>query len=200
MSEPLLLCRVCLAWSEPILDTCTACASVLEVSEPDPPREELATRLGEVIHSLGAVEVFRTALPSSGRLLATTTGLLFLPALQEHPRGGWMAQPAPNTPLGLWSHHLLLQFRHWLHPNEATAIPKSAPPHGSEPVDWLMDLPGALFVELKSIRRLSVRRDTLRIERSPWRLLSLSSLAGKSQMVQALGNLHEHRQWRTLLG
>lgn len=200
MSEPLLLCRVCLAWSEPILDMCTTCASVLEAGEPDPPREELATRLGEVVHSLGAVEVFRTSLPSAGRLLATTTGLLFLPALQEHPRGGWMAQPAPTTPLGLWSHHLLQQLRHWLHRNGTHTAPAGAPPHGTEPADWLMDLPGALFVELKSVRRLSVRRETLRIERSPWRTLSLSSLAEKSQMVQALGELRDDRSWRKLLG
>lgn len=200
MSEPLLLCRVCLAWSEPILDMCTTCASVLEVSEPDPPREELAARLGTVVHSLGAVEVFRTALPSSGRLLATTTGLLFLPALQEHPRGGWMAQPAPATPLGLWSHHLLQQLRHWLLRNGSHPAPVGAPPHGTEPADWLMDLPGALFVELGSVRKLTVRKEALRIERHPWRTLSLTSLAGRSELSRALGELHEQGMWSQVLG
>lgn len=200
MSEPLLLCRVCLAWCEPILDMCTTCASVLEVSEPDPSREQLTSRLGTVVHSLGAVDVFRTSLPSSGRLLATTTGLLFLPALQEHPRGGWMAQPAPRTPLGLWSHHLLQQLRHWLHMNGSVPPVEGAPPHGSEPADWLLDLPGALFVELTSIQKLTVRKETLRIERQPWRTLSFISLADRSELVRALGDLHRHGTWRDVLG
>lgn len=200
MSEPLLLCRVCLAWCEPILDTCTTCASVLEATEPDLPRSDLERRLGTVVHSLGNVDVFRSNLPSSGQLLATTTGLLFLPALREHPRGGWIARTAPRTPLGLWSHHLLLQFQHWWQPARSDSTFGPALPHDGSPADWLMDSPGGLFVDLESIKYMTIRRDTLRIDRGPWRTLSIVSSAPKSELVRAMGELDQHAAWQRLLG
>ena len=75
-----LLCPECCQWREPVEGRCPACAATLDVAVPDPSLETIADEVGELQGLLGEANVSRSHLPKRGRLLATSSGLLFVPS------------------------------------------------------------------------------------------------------------------------
>lgn len=75
----LLLCPECCQWREPAEGRCPVCAGTIDVAIPDPSLEVLAEEVGDLQGLLGEAELARVVLPKRGQLLATTSGLLFVP-------------------------------------------------------------------------------------------------------------------------
>lgn len=184
-----LLCRQCYTWVDPPEDgRCPECERIIDSGMPDPPLHKLQAEIGEIVSRAGEVRVQRKMLPDQGMLYVTTEGLFFLPhRLEQVPR---MVESTADTAAIMWS----LAAVAWT--PLALVLPLMRSKRrtiGSVPVFrpqlitrdqsrllpvLLMENPGVFFVPRNSIRIISRRHHTWRLER--WQ--------GTPIMLKAIGN------------
>ena len=181
MQNLLVFCQYCFSWVEPHSLMCPDCASEVDLDQPDLEREVLSDILGTSIMSLGNVGVDRQGLPSYGELIATTEGILFFPRLHRRLNGAWEGVVSTRVP-AWWpfrGDHHSTRFLEWLrHPlgvpmeNEPAFVPSRESAKRSL-ADRMMDSPGAFFAAHRSIRSITSRRRTVKLNRSPFRSIVL---------------------------
>lgn len=201
MSSLIVLCPQCLTWIDTSADCCGECGTFVSLLDPDPSDDILNERLGEWQHEVGALRIARRGWPDRGQLLATTQGLLFIPAYQIHLNGALEAQSDEPTAgsgrvaqlLHWWS------VPPWRRAAEGTPRRLESGLPAMSPLELLRDSPGAVFVARGSIRRLLFRWGRVLIERLPSRTVTLLPQAEAPPPREALRALMEFPEWRTLV-
>lgn len=201
MSSLIVLCPHCLTWIEIHAHACTECGGGVDIDDRDLDPEIVEQRLGEWLVDLGCVRLLRRGWPNVGGLLASTEGLLFVPQFIVRPSGALVAisEGATDGPDRLrnlipwWSLPVWRRTTTEIEPTEAVAIPR-------QPLrDLLYDSPGAFFIRRDSIRRVLARWGRVQIERSPARMVSLTSASAGSNLRESLRRLMDHAPWRSLV-
>jgi hypothetical protein len=180
MQNLIVLCHQCLSWIEPQSELCPDCVCPVVLDQPDPDLDTLARMMGNPLMFLGAARVERPALPSFGVLIGTTEGVLFLPRLHRRLNGAW--DGVASTRLPAWwpfrGDHTSPKFLDWL--RRPTGLRGFEPTKEGEPEpiptalpNRLIDTPGAFFAERRFIRAISVRKRMVKLERSPFRSITL---------------------------
>ncbi|QDT36927.1 hypothetical protein [Stratiformator vulcanicus] len=202
----LLLCRKCLAWKRAESGRCPRCGASLSADRPDPPRDELEAAIGPIETCLGEVRVRGDQSTGPASLYVTEQGLLFIPHRLEYRTIEGSDATAGSV---VWTiaelfFMPLLVLRLVFRPDDsrviATAVPRKAPfEQPGLPADWLMEDPGAFFIERTNI--LAIRRNW----RGRYRILCVghvvvgfAPLASGSSFRQKLESLAEDEQWRGL--
>ena len=196
MQNLIVFCQQCFAWIEPQSELCPDCGSPVVLDQPDPDLDTLARIMGAPVMFLGAVRVERSALPSFGELIGTTEGVLFLPRLHRRLNGAW--EGVASTRLPAWwpfrGDHTSPKFLDWLRrpsgvrvfehatEGEPASIPTSLP-------DRLMDSPGAFFAERRFIRSISARKRMVKLDRSPFRSITLVDETEDGSLCASLNSL-----------
>ncbi len=203
MSSLIVLCPHCLTWIETHAECCTECGAAVNVEDNDPSDAMLAEQLGERLVDLGPVKLLRRGWPNGGRLLATTRGLLFVPAFVLQPTGALEAA-AEEAPDGAVRVANLFQW--WSLPPWRRPVESRPPKHFEaasiplQPVlQLLLDSPGAVFIHRESIRQIIVRRGRAQIERRPLRSVSLIQAPGGVNPRDSLKQLIEFAPWRAIV-
>lgn len=201
MSTLIVLCPCCLTWIGTGVDSCGECGMAVNPNDPDPARSVLEERLGNWLRKLGSVKISRRGWPDHGNLLATTTGLLFVPAFDLHPNGALEAH-AEHPPSG--SPRVATLFHWWSlppgrRPVEGAAVRSEPGLPTAAPLDVLFNSPGAVFVPRIGIRRCSFRWGRVQIERPPSRTVVLLPLPNEPSPRDLLRELLDQPEWRTPL-
>lgn len=181
MQNLIVLCHRCFAWIETHSDLCPECGVDVLLDCPDPDQGELATALGRAISVIGPIRVDRRALPSFGYLVGTSDGILFLPRLHRRLNGAWEGVTSQNLP-AWWPFRgdcNSPRFLNWLRNPFGVSI-HNAPVTESLPeaeigslAERLLDSPGSFFLDLRTIQSVSSRRRRVKIDRAPFRSVTL---------------------------
>jgi hypothetical protein len=181
MQNLLVFCQHCFAWVEPHALMCPECAAEINLDQPELERDVLTESLGTPLSVIGSVRIDRRGLPGYGELIGTSSGILFLPRLHKRLNGAWEGVASTKLP-GWWpfrGDHTTPRFLEWLRHS-------SSPRIGKEPTedltsaqkqfslaDRLMDSPGGFFAEHRFIQKITSRRRTVKLNRSPFRSITL---------------------------
>lgn len=203
MSSLIVLCPHCLTWIETHGECCTECGVTVSLEAADPPEDELSARLGECLDDLGLVKLLRRGWPTTGRLIATTSGLLFVPQFVVQPNGALEAlvddsssvPPRVSQLFHWWS---LPPWRRPVDEPDYRAA-SDAPPATQSTRELLLNSPGGLFISRDSIQRIQIRWGRAQIERRPTRSVSLSQVASGPAPRDALRRLIEYPQWHGIV-
>lgn len=197
MQNLIVLCQSCVSWIEPHAEMCPECGAEVVLDRPDPDPTALAEILGNPLMVLGPVRVERQVLPSYGHLIGTTEGVLFLPRLHRRINGAWEGVTSQRLP-GWWPFRGELaspKFLKWLrHPFAGTVSGQNKLEPISEQdleslADRLMDSPGAFFIEQRLIRAVTPRRRTIKLDRPPFRSVTLVDESEDGSLHVSLNSL-----------
>ena len=198
MQNLIVFCRQCFAWVEPHGEMCPDCGMLVILDQPDLDQESLAKIIGNPLIFLGPVRVERPRLPNYGDLLGTSEGLLFVPRLHRRLNGAW-EEVASNRIPGWWpfrGEQSANRFLDWLRRPSTARLsdPKKGESVEASPLsgslsERLMDSPGGFFMERRFIRGMTCRRKTVRIERSPFRSMTLVDESEDTTLPAALESL-----------
>ena len=204
MQNLIVFCRQCFAWVEPHAELCPDCGMLVILDQPDLDQESLAKIIGNPLIFLGPVRVERPRLPNYGDLLGTSEGLLFVPRLHRRLNGAWEGVSSNRLP-GWWpfrGEQSANRFLDWLRRPSGARLPDPKKEGSSEAFplsgslsdsgslsERLMDSPGGFFMERRFIRGMTCRRKTVRIERSPFRSMTLVDESEDTTLPAALESL-----------
>lgn len=182
---------------------CPECGVMVDLDRPDPEREALAEILGKSLMVVGPVRVERRPLPNYGHLIGTTEGILFLPRLHRRINGAWEGVTSQRLP-GWWPFQGDLsspRFLNWLRRpfggspravNSETAIVDDST---QSLADRLLDSPGGFFIVHRSIRALTPRRRTIKLERPPLRSIAIADETEDGSLLTSLNALAAQAGW-----
>ena len=196
MQNLIVFCQQCFAWIEPQSELCPDCACPVDLNQPDPDLGTLARIMGTPLMILGAARVERSSLPSFGELIGTTEGVVFLPRLHRRLNGAW--EGVASTRLPRWwpfrGDHTSPKFLDWL--RRPTGVKVFEPTKEGEPEqiptslpERLLDSPGAFFVERRFIRTISARKRIVKLDRSPFRSITLVDETEDCSLCATLNSL-----------
>ena len=196
MQNLIVFCQQCFAWIEPQSELCPECGCPVVLDQPDPDLDTLVRIIGTPLMFLGAARVERSALPSFGELIGTTEGVLFLPRLHRRLNGAWEGVASTRLP-GWWpfrGDHTSPKFLDWLRRPSGVRVFEPAKEGEPEPIptslpDRLLDSPGAFFVERRFIRAISARKRMVKLERSPFRSITLVDETEDCSLCASLNSL-----------
>lgn len=181
MQNLIVLCQRCFTWVETHSDSCPECAAEVFLDTPDMDRDLLAEILGTSMTLIGPVRIERSLLPNYGFLVATTTGILFLPRLHRRTNGAWEGVTSQRLPRW-WPFQGDIsspRFLNWLRrpfvsetTDELLAQVEQDTKLDSL-ADRLMDSPGAFFTAHRSIKAITGRWRLVKIERLLQRSISI---------------------------
>ena len=196
MQNLIVLCQQCLSWIEPQSELCPDCACPVVLDQPDPDLGTLARIMGKPLMILGATRVERSTLPSFGELIGTPEGVLFLPRLHRRLNGAWEGVASTRLP-GWWpfrGDHTSPKFLDWL--RRPTGVKVLEPTQEVEPEqiptslpERLLDSPGAFFAERRFIRAISGRKRIVKLDRSPFRSITLVDETEDCSLCTSLNSL-----------
>jgi hypothetical protein len=180
MQSLVVFCQRCYAWVPPQGEICPDCGSEIVLDEPDLDRKVLETIIGSHLILIGTVRIERQFLPSYGQLHGTTEGLLFLPELRQRPNGAWEGV-VPTRRSGWWpfrgGSHSRGEAQRLRFPTGERIVDPAMTEDDGVPavslVDRLMESPGAFFAERRFIRSMTARKRTVKLERNPYRSISM---------------------------
>lgn len=181
MQNLIVLCHRCFAWVETHSDLCPDCGGDVILDFPDPDQDELAKVLGTPMSILGPLRVDRRTLPSFGFLIGTSDGMLFLPRLHRRLNGAWEGISSQNPP-AWWpfgGESKSPRFLNWLRNPFGVGIHNESTNESLQDCDIgslaerLLDSPGSFFVDLRSVHSVTSRRRSIRIDRAPFRSVTL---------------------------
>lgn len=203
MSSLIVLCPYCLTWIEPHAQSCTECGCTVNVDDPDPGKDELVTRIGDLLRELGPVKLLRRGRPSCGRLFGTTEGLLFIPQFIKQANGSLEAvtDDVPENSSRVASVLHWWSLPPWRRPVDvdapsAVSIQSNDP---RSPLEMLVDSPGAFFIRREAIQRMTIRWGRVQIERRPARSVALAQVPGGPSPRDALKQLIDYPIWRAVI-
>lgn len=179
MQNLIVFCQRCLSWVEPHAELCPDCGTTMTLDQPDLEPDFLDRIIGTPLMLVGPVRVERPRLPNYGDLVGTSEGMMFLPRLHRRLNGAWEGVTSHRVP-GWWpfrGEQSTNRFLDWL---RRPANAQLAEPTQGEArfltgslSQRLMDSPGAFFIERRFIRAMTCRRKGVRLERSPYRSITL---------------------------
>lgn len=203
MASLIVVCPHCLTWIEIHSDCCPECATAVSVDDNDPAADLISERLGDRLQDLGPTRLLRRGWPESGQLVATSSGLLFVPHLIVRPNGALEAitedsQLRPSRVSGMFHWWSLPPWRRPVDDDQGRSSAECA--EGRPLIDLLFDSPGAFFIARSTIQRIGSRWGRVQIERQPSRSVSLSHTPGSESPREILRPLVEYDAWRSLVG
>ena len=203
MSSLIVLCPHCLTWIEPHAQSCTECGCTVNVDDPDPDNDALASRIGDILRELGPVKLLRRGWPGCGRWIGTTEGLLFVPQFTKQTNGSLEAvtDDAPEN-----SSRVASVLHWWSLPPWRRPVDVDTPTAGStgiddsrSPLELLLDSPGAFFIRRDAIQRVTVRWGRVQIERRPARSVALVQVPGGPSPRDSLKQMIDFPAWRAVI-
>ena len=197
MLNLIVLCRHCYSWVESH-SNCPECLGEVCLETADRTDDEFAEVLGQPICELGPIQVDRKDLPSYGNLVRTTTGYLFLPRLHRRLNGAWEGLSSQKIP-AWWpfqGESRTSRFLNWLRGPVGTPVTADESTPGPSVMSdvplyhRLLDSPGAFFVQQRHIKSITVRRRHVKIERPPFRNVTLVDETEDSSLYTSLIQLN----------
>lgn len=195
MQNLIVFCPQCLSWVEPHAELCPDCGLIVTLDQPDPDQESLARTIGTPLMFLGPVRIERPRLPNYGDLLGTTQGFLFVPRLHRRLNGAWEGVMSNRVP-GWWpfrGESSANRFLDWLRRPAGSRLSDSKEAETADPSrlsgslsERLMESPGGFFVERRFVRAITCRRKTVKLERVPFRNISLIDESDEQTLPAAL--------------
>lgn len=202
-----VLCHDCYTWVEPEENRCPECQLVMDLSEVDPPLDQLRSVMGDLIQHLGEVRIPRRLLPEWGTLYATTEGLFFVPHELDHSLR-WQTTEINGTTL-MWSlgafvwSPLLVLFPFIRGTTEQKSVEVLRPRYLMDETycelpDVLMNNPGAFFLSRRQIRAVSRKRKRWIIERTLGNNLQLSPVEPVQPFDEKFDRLLQTSNWQAV--
>lgn len=176
---------------------CSECGADIDLDRPDPAISDLAEMLGRPLAVLCPVRIERQELPSSGCLVGTSEGVLFLPRMQKRINGALEPVTSQRTS-SWWPFHGDVTspgFFHWLRRQFGASSPASPAsamindPDMESLADRLLDSPGAFFIQRRSIRTITTRWRSVKIDRPPLRSVTIIDETAEGTLGATLSSL-----------
>lgn len=188
----IVACHRCWAWVPAQGEQCPECHHALPMEEADPLPSEMTQRFGAMVCRIGAIQIDRRHLPTTGTLWGTTEGLLFLPELMTLADGS-LADVLDDDSASGWKWWSL-----WRRPpKRRRSVEQEVSGDCPDPVGEFLDRPGAVFFARDEIVRLWNRSRNWTLQRSVGRTVHWTMLSPPDQWRPAWQQLfHTADEWR----